>query len=164
MLRLLFCVFLLCSLNTAAQTRADTSKLKIYHRLDELSNKKKVYRFIYKKVFRIPQSQQQQSEQCDDESCDIYRNRIIRDIQVITLEPFGYTVYDTTRHQHNFVQKAGNILHQRSTHLTIKNQLLIKKNTPLDPLKVKESERIIRQSIYVKDVIFHVVPFRRATV
>jgi hypothetical protein len=158
MLRILLCVFLFCSVIGKAQTPRDTSSLRIYHKLNELSKKKKVYRFFYKKVFRIPQAQQTVSEKCEEESCDIYRNRIIRDIQVITMEPFGYTVYDTTRHQHNFVQRAGNALHQRSTHLTIKNQLLIKKNTPLDPVKLQESERIIRQSVYVKDVVFHVVP------
>src|SRR5205814_8643075 len=97
-------------------------------------------------------------EECPEPSCDVYRNRIIRNIQIVTLEPFGYSVHDTTVHQHSLLQKAGNFLHQRSTRLTIKNQLLIKKNTPLDPVKLKESERIIRQSAYVYDVLFHVEP------
>ncbi len=160
MLRILFCIFFLCSIAARAQTppRTASDSLKFYHKLEELSKKKKIYRFFYKKVFRIPQSQKVAEEQCKDESCEVYSGRIIRNIEIITLEPFGYTVYDTSRHQHNFIQKAGNFIHQRSTRLTIKNQLLIKKNTPLDPLKLRESERIIRQSAYVRDVLFQAKP------
>jgi hypothetical protein len=162
MLRILISVFLLCSITAAGQKTTPgvtaSDSLKIYHKLERLSQKKKIYRFFYKKVFRIPQSQKIVEEKCEEESCDIYRSHIIRNIDVITLEPFGYTVYDTSRHQHNFVQKAGNFIHQRSTKLTIKNQLLIKKNTPLDPVMLRESERIIRQSAYVRDVVFRVVP------
>src|SRR5437870_1835150 len=135
MLRILFSVFFLCSITCRAQTSAPAvsadDTLKLYHKLEKLSEKKGIYRFFYKKIFRIPQTYTATAEECPEEPCDIYRNCIIRNIQVVTLEPVGYSVYYTTLHQHSLVQKAGNFLHQRSTKLTVKNQLLIKKNTPL---------------------------------
>src|SRR5690242_1668254 len=132
MLRILFSVFFLCGIMCRGQTPTPKDSvpdsLKFYHKLEQFSEKKGIYRFFYKKIFRIPQTYHAPDDKiCPEPPCDIYRNRIIRNIEVKTLEPFGYTIYDTTRHQHNFIQRAGNFLHQRSTKLTIKNQLLIKK-------------------------------------
>jgi hypothetical protein len=166
MLRLVLSLVLLSIIHfdvlsqTPVKQDTTSDSLKIYHKIQDFAHRKKLYKFLFKKVFRMPQSQKIVEERCEDESCEDYRNRIIRNIDVITLEPFGYSVYDTSRHQHSFIQKAGNVLHQRSTKLTIKNQLLIKKNTPLDPVKLTESERIIRQASYVRDVVFRVIPVR----
>src|SRR5437773_12311637 len=113
--RLLLIVFLLIASWSSAQqpVAADTvsDSLSIYHKLENLSHKSKVFRFFYRKVFRIPKVYE--SPKRAEEPVEPYRGRIIRDIRITTLEPFGYSVYDSTVHPHSLVQHGGNFLHNR---------------------------------------------------
>src|SRR5690606_6706980 len=72
-----------------------------------------------------------------------FEGKIIRNINIVTLDPFDYSEVDTTVQPKNFISKAGNSLHIKSKKLTIKNLLLYRKNKPLDSLLIKESERLI---------------------
>ena len=76
-----------------------------------------------------------------------YRNfegKIIRNIDIVTLDPFGYSVNDTAALPQNIVTKSGNTLHVKTQSFTIKNLLLFRGNEPFDSLLVKESERLVR--------------------
>lgn len=86
-----------------------------------------------------------------------YSGKIIRRINIVTLEPFGNSIYDTIASPPDrFFIRAGNNLHIKTRKLTIKNLLLFKKNQPLDSLKMKESERLIRTQRYIREVIFRI--------
>jgi len=90
-----------------------------------------------------------------------YRNfegKIIRNIDIVTLDPFGYSVNDTAALPQNIVTKSGNTLHVKTQSFTIKNLLLFRGNEPFDSLLVKESERLVRGQNYVAEVKFSVVP------
>jgi len=78
--------------------------------------------------------------------------KIIRNINIITLDPFGYSDIDTTRKPKNWGERTGNRLHLKTKELAIKNLLLFKKNTPYNALKIQESERIIRSQKFVNRV------------
>ncbi len=80
--------------------------------------------------------------------------KIIRKIQITSLDPFGYSATDTSIVAQNFLYKIGNKAHIRTQLITIKNLLLIHKNEPFDSLLVKESERLIRSQKYVQEVFF----------
>ncbi|RZJ35453.1 MAG: hypothetical protein EOO51_05840 [Flavobacterium sp.] len=82
-----------------------------------------------------------------------YEGKIVRKINIETLDPFGFSEKDTTKKPVNYVQRAGNSLHLKSKNLTIHNLLLIKRNKPLDSLLVKESERLVRGQRYVRSVL-----------
>ncbi|MBK5284851.1 MAG: hypothetical protein JJE25_05580, partial [Bacteroidia bacterium] len=86
-----------------------------------------------------------------------FEGKIIREIHITTLDPFGYSVTDTATQTQNILSNAGNGTHVKSQRITIRNLLLIHKNDPFDSLLVKESERLIRSQSYVHEVSFHVV-------
>jgi hypothetical protein len=92
-----------------------------------------------------------------------FEGRIIRNINIVTLDPFGYSVNDTAAGPRNFFLNAGDWLHMKTKVFTINNMLLIRKNQRLDSLLVKESERLVRSQGYVGDVRFDVVPAGRGT-
>lgn len=87
-----------------------------------------------------------------------FEGKIIRQINIVTLDPFGYSVKDTSRKPHDFVSKSGNALHVKTQHHIIRNRLLIHKNDRFDSLLVKESERLIRSQSYIHDVSVQTIP------
>jgi len=157
-----FCFFFLqCVVN--AQTAKDsiqTDTLRVYHSLERFAKKKKFTYQLYKAAFNLPdtakKSKRKHVEKADN--FERYGGRIVRNIIIETLDPFGYKARDTSAIPHSLLQKGGNLLHNKSSPFTVKNQLLIKKGKPLDPLQLKESERLVRQAKYVRDVVVTVKP------
>ncbi|MCX6234085.1 MAG: hypothetical protein NT175_05070 [Bacteroidetes bacterium] len=98
---------------------------------------------VYKKLIQKPYS--------------AFEGKIIRHINIVTLDPFGYSIADTIAVSQNFLIKAGNKLHVKSQRVAIRNLLLIRQNQPFDSLLVKESERLVRSQGYVRDVSFFVI-------
>jgi hypothetical protein len=94
---------------------------------------------------------------------DAYEGRIVRKIHVETLDPFGYSINDTTKKAKDWIQRFGNDVHLKTKQFTIRNLLLIKRNKPLDSLLVKESERLIRSQRYVRRVVIRPVPIPNST-
>ena len=107
------------------------------------SKNKEVKRKAYKKLIQKPYS--------------AFEGKIIRNIDVVTLDPFGYSTTDTIIRKQNFLYKAGNGVHIKTQGITIRNLLLIHRNQPFNSLLVKESERLIRNQKYVHEVSFSVV-------
>ncbi|QDO95637.1 hypothetical protein FNB79_02805 [Formosa sediminum] len=69
-----------------------------------------------------------------------------------TLDPFGYSVRDTTEQAEKWIEKFGNKVHIKSKIFAIKNILLFKEKTPLDTLLLNESERLIRAQSFIRSV------------
>ena len=84
--------------------------------------------------------------------------KIIRDIHVVTFDPFGYYIQDTSLHPKGWLMKTGNALHKKTQVLTIKNMLLFKRGDSYDSLEVQESERLIRSQKYLRDVELFTMP------
>lgn len=78
--------------------------------------------------------------------------KIIRNIKIVTLDPFGYSDTDTTAQPSNWSLRTGNRLHLKTKEFAIKNLLLFKKNSPYNSFSIKESERIIRSQRFVNRV------------
>lgn len=68
----------------------------------------------------------------------------IRHIYINTYDPFGYSLQDTTKRPQKWIEKTGNNLHGKTKRFVIKELILFKPGQPLDTLKLKESERILR--------------------
>ena len=77
--------------------------------------------------------------------------KIVRRIDIKTLNAFGYSINDTTRIPDTFFEKAGNSLHTKTRRRLIRNKLLFTEDEPLEPLSLSESERLLRQTEYVLD-------------
>ncbi len=87
-----------------------------------------------------------------------YEGKIIREIKVLTLDPFDYSLEGESEESINFVLQAGNVLHIKSRENTIRNFLLFEENQPFDSLAVKESERLIRSLSYTREVSIVIQP------
>jgi hypothetical protein len=77
--------------------------------------------------------------------------KVIRNISIVTLDPFGYSDIDTTVNPKNWAERTGNRLHLKTKKLAIK-PIAFQKNKPYTDLSIKESERIIRQQKFVNSV------------
>ena len=106
------------------------------------AQKKDAKKKVYKKLIRKPYS--------------AFEGKVIRHINIETLDPFAYSIADTVVKTPGPVGKTGNRLHVKSKVRTIQNLLLIHKNQVFDSLLVKESERLVRSRVYVTDISFFV--------
>ena len=135
--------------------------LKVYRSIETFSNKRKITKFFYDLFFvpvsSIPTQQNTFSKKRRPVINPIYEGKIVRQIFITTLNPFGYSISDTTVQPLTFAYKAGNDLHIQTRQSTIRNLLLFHNNKPFDSLLVKESERLIRTQPFVHDVLFTVL-------
>ncbi len=81
-----------------------------------------------------------------------FNGKIIRNIEIVTLDPFGFSDKDTTKKPVNWGEITGNHLHLKTKAFTIRNLLFFKKNIPYNSFLIKESERIIRAQNFIREV------------
>ena len=128
----------------------------IYRSIYEYSKDRKAAYFFYRAIFNVPKdpvSATHDIRDPDDERYHSFEGMRIRSVKVVTLEPFGESLTDTTQTAHSFLQKAGNALHFRTRSSVIRNYLLFEEGDIIDPLMISESERLIRSSGFVRDVL-----------
>lgn len=140
-----------------ADTLANDS-LKIYRDIERLAKKRPYTYLLYKAIFNLPRVEEKQEQQIKAPQYERYSGRVIRNILITTLDPLGYSIRDTSSRPRSWLEKSVNSLHKKSFNATIRNQLLFKRGDRYDPLKVKETERILRQAKHVNDVLISVVP------
>ena len=135
------------------QIKKDTSKG--YRAIEKYSKKRKFTKFIHKLIFHSVETEKitkSNFQKTQTKNYLTFEGKIIRNIEIKTLDPFGYSDIDSTKVPKKFIDKAGNSLHVKTKQFAIKNLLLIKKNVPLDSLLMKESERIIRSQRFTRSV------------
>src|SRR5205809_495198 len=117
----------------AQQPPAKKDSTKLYRDIQEFSKKRKSTNFLYRFFFRpvaLPASQKIKSKQKAKlpRPYSDFEGKIIRAIHITTLDPFGYSVTDTTTQTQNILSDVGNGTHVKSQRITIRNLLLIHKN------------------------------------
>jgi hypothetical protein len=163
----IFCFFVLISITDfvlAQETPAKPDSTKIYASIETYSKRSKFAAFMYRLIFKpaaviskkknVPKKAYKKLIQ---KPYSLFEGKIIRKIDIATLDPFGYNVTDTTVTSQNFFSRSGNSLHVKTQVLAIQNLLLVRRNQPFNSLRVKESERLIRSQKYVHEVSFYVV-------
>jgi hypothetical protein len=146
----------------AQEPPAKSDSTKLYRDIETFSNKRKSTGFLYRIFFRpvsaaeteLPKNTEIRTIQ---QAYRKFEGKIIREIYITTLDPFGYSVNDTNSIVQNSLYNTGNTLHIKSQRITVRNLLLFHKNQPFDSLVVKESERLIRAQKYVHEVSLLVV-------
>jgi len=124
----------------------------VYINIQNYSKKHKVANFLHQLVFKPINPKKKETKQAVKQNYQQFEGKIIRNINIVTLDPFGYSEIDSTRKPRNWVEKNGNSIHIKTKRLAIRNVLLISKNKPLDSLLVKESLRLIRAQSYISRV------------
>jgi hypothetical protein len=131
----------------------------LYKKIETYSKRSKFYGFIYPLIFKpvaINTTKKKVSYRLVQKSYKPFEGKIIRNINIETLDPFGYSIADTTPPSLNTLTKTGNRWHIKTQGFTIRNLLMIHQNQVFDSLRVKESERLVRSRAYVHDVSFFV--------
>ncbi|MGK4568647.1 hypothetical protein [Flavobacterium sp. 3HN19-14] len=145
------------------QTVRDSAAM--YKKIEKYSKRSKFFKMMHKMVFEPTEVKKSNPiRKPKKKKYKSYEGKIVRKINVQTLDPFGYSEIDTTKKPRNWAERSGNRLHIKSTQLAIRNLLLIRKNRPLDTLLVSESERLIRTQRYVSRVVIDAKPVGRDSV
>lgn len=151
---LLFAVLMFFGESTYAQNApAKTDSTRIYKKIENFSNRSKFTRLAYSLVFKSITVKPHKKKSIQKPYLN-FEGKIIRQINVVTLDPFGNSIADTINKSLNFLSKTGNTLHLKTQKLTILNLLLIRPKQRFDSLLVMESERLVRNRPYVQDVSF----------
>ena len=150
--------FLSCSLVQAQKENSGNDSAKVYKKIEKYSKKSKFNKFAYRLLFKsqrssTPSKKNNRKRFFIKKSFDRNEGKIIREIIIETLDPFGYSVDNYKDTPEKGFEKFGNRLHLKTKNWTIRNLLLFKKNDALDSLVAKESERLIRRQRYVRSVI-----------
>jgi hypothetical protein len=133
---------------------------EFYKNLESHSGKRKFTRFMYGMVIKpvAPGPTKKKTyKKLIQKPYSTFEGKVIRNITIVTLDPFGYLIADTNAAPKNFISRAGNSLHLQSRPGAIRNLLLFRQNQMFDSLLVKESERLVRSQKYVRDVSFFVI-------
>ena len=125
---------------------------KIYDKIDDFSKKRKVTEFFHRLLFRDYNPAPLPVKEKNTKLKQRLQNKIIRTIEIETLDPFGYSVENKKEKPQHFVEKFGNRVHRKTRDVTVRNFLLFKKFDSLDNLKLRESERIIRAQRFARSV------------
>ena len=168
LLRKFFILFLvtisISDFANAQQDSVKTDSTQLYRNIESYSKRSKFNGFIYRLIFKpaatdstIKAAKRRAYKKLLQNQYNTFEGKIIRNIDIETLDPFGYSVSDTTVRRQNILSKAGNWMHIKSHGITIRNLLLIRKNQSFNTLLVKESERLIRSQKYVHDVSFNII-------
>ena len=154
-LLLFFCFFALSSYSQVKHQRRDS--ISIYQDIHDLSKKSKFNKLIYKLLFRASALNKETTishQKAQPKSKDTIRSngRIIRNITIETLDPFGYSIRDENKTPNRSIDRFGNAIHIKTKQFTIRNLILFKKNERCDSLLLKETERLIRSQRYTREV------------
>jgi hypothetical protein len=135
------------------KTKTD-SAVKGYKKIETFSKKNKFTKFVHKLVFKTTDVKPAKPKNIPTlaKKHSVYENKIIRNINIKTLDPFGYSEIDTAKKPKRFTEKAGNAIHMKSRNFAIRNVLLLKKNQPYDSLIVIETARLVRSQRFVRRV------------
>ena len=157
--------FLISDLAFARQQPVKKDSTNLYSNIEAYSRQSRFKTFLYRSIFRsaTPESKKKAVRKKTYKNLiqkpyDTFEGRIIRNIEVVTFDPFGYSVADTNVSDQSFLRKAGNGMHIKTRGITIRNLLLFHKNQPFNSILVIESERLIRAQKYVHDVAFSIIP------
>lgn len=88
-----------------------------------------------------------------------YEGKIIRNILIRHID-FQRTVYDTTKSIRNTITRIGNKLHSTSKDWVIRDNLFIREDKALNPYKLADNERHLRDLDFLLDAKFYVIPLR----
>ncbi len=76
---------------------------------------------------------------------------IIDEIEVHVMLPLGYDVYDTTKVDTAFIKRFGNAFVISTKERVIRQHILFSENDTVRPIELKESERLLRRSLVIRD-------------
>lgn len=122
---------------------------------------KAFYQFLFRDIYNRTDSGQ--VSQIEQNPYTIYEGRWIRKVFVHSLDVFGHSVYDTTTRPTNWLDRVGNGFHRSTRERVIqRNFLFFEEGDIIDPEKIKDNERYLRQQPIFHDVRIVIIPYLNA--
>ena len=141
---------------TAQEKETEKDTLKIYVQIEEFSKKRKFTKMLHTLVFKPTGANKGSTVKIENKrNLKPFEGKIVRNIIIQTLDPFGHSIYDTLSRPRNWIERTGNKIHKKTNHAPIKDLLLFEEDDPLDILLLNESERLIRSRDYVRSVLIN---------
>jgi hypothetical protein len=157
-----FLFFFIVTPSKAQKEKRDSTFL--YQKIEKFCSKRKVTKMLYKSIFRFstptpppPAVSGNKKKRVKapakplHDSNRSFEGKVIRSIHIITYDPFGYDSRDTSVIPSEFFLHAGNVLHIKTMPAVIRNIIIVKKFDTFDSLRIRESERLIRNQNYVRE-------------
>jgi hypothetical protein len=156
-------VFVILCIPAHGQLQDSTT---IYKKIKTLASQNKWTTLLYQAVFVDPKPEEYPAKPAQKEGKKVnpylkHQGAVIRNVYINVFDPFGKTVHDTISHPVNFAERWGNRTHVTTRRWVINNKLLFKKHDTLNALAISESERLLRQAVYVSDAKIFLVPNKR---
>ncbi|AWG22036.1 hypothetical protein FFWV33_11175 [Flavobacterium faecale] len=140
----LILLLFLFSISNAQTQKSNNDSIGMYKKIQTYSKKGKFTSFLHRIIFEPIGAEPAPSQAVKIPNHKRYNGKIIRNINITTLDPFGFSDSDSLKTPSKWEQRIGNELHVKSKKFAIRNVLLFKKNTPYNDLSIHESERLIR--------------------
>ena len=128
--------------------------------LVEKVNSNKTVKKLTKLVTRKPEGDPSPFHIKSEEAYLQYEGKIIRRI-IVKRIGFESTVLDTARHVKTFISNTANKLHTDTRESVIRNNLFIKEGKPLNPYRVADNERTLRDLDFIMDARIYVKPISK---
>ncbi|CAM3437480.1 POTRA domain-containing protein [Flavobacterium longum] len=146
-----------CQLAFAQDNKTQKDTARVYKKIQDYSQKRGFTKWLHGLIFEPIEEQKKTAKVTRRKVAKInysqFEGKIIRNIKITTLDPFGYSEKDTAVKPRRYLSKVGNSVHIKSKAFTIRNLILLKRGQPLDSLLVAESERLIRRQRFVRRVV-----------
>ena len=135
---------------------AQEKKDSMYYKIEEFSDKKKYTKFLHRLVFRREADSVSVKSRTEKPVQSSYEGKIIRNITIETIDPFGYKISDRNDNR-KWYDRLADRVHIDSKKSTIKNYLLFKEGEHYNAQKLYESERVLRNTQFVNRVNISIV-------
>lgn len=154
-------IYLLDTVSEKTNVKSTKNGDEFYQSLKQGAYKRKFTKELYKLFFVSPDkltpTDTLKTERSEAAFVQ-YQGKTIRNISVRVLEPFGSTLYDTTKVAISWIETSANKLHHTTSRRHLKKLLRIKEGESVDAYNLADNERLIRQLSYIKDAYFRVIP------
>ena len=126
-----------------------------YTKIKDFAYKAKWTKELYKKVFVNPHRGylNVMRTQNSEERFKAYSGKVIHDISIVVLPPYGTSVYDTTYFEEDmgWLKNLANKTHMKTAEKVIRRQLTIKPGMLLVPFELVQNEILLRRLDYIDD-------------
>lgn len=140
-------IILSCNSFLKAQEKKDS----LYYKIEEFSDQRKTTKFIHRFIFRREADSLSVKSRTEDHKQASYDGKIIRNIKIETVDPFGYQNSGNNKDA-KWYDRLADRIHIDSKQSTINNYLLFKKGEKYNAQKLYESERVLRDMNFVNRV------------
>ena len=135
---------------------AQEKKDSLYYKIEEFSDKRKSTKLIHRFIFRREADSVSVKSRTEDYSRTTYNGKIIRNIKIQTVDPFGYQISENSKDP-KWYDRVADKIHIDSKKTTISNYLLFKKGEEYNVQKLYESERVLRSMSFVNRVNISII-------